>query len=345
MRESNSPTRRQFLRNSVVAAAGAATVPLVGACGEQQSFTRTTCRTTSGGGKPPAWPIACRDAHLREIGQPDSWTAMTAIGADGVEVLVKLDLSCEYLMDGDAKYSLADANSIRTLGQRFKNANKRIVAFCLSNNFDNRPDEEVACTVKVAEAAAELGVPAVRLDFVPRQLKDKEDEFLKLSVTLARRIIEQTKGSKICFGVENHGGTTNKIEFLRKFFAEVGSDRFGLTMDTGNFYWFGYPLSQLYDIYAEFAPVTFHTHCKSIAYPETEREKRRQTGWEYGKYCSPVYEGDIDFARVTSLLRRAGYRGSLCIENESLGRVDAAERAGILAREVDHLRAVATATA
>ncbi len=345
MRESNSPTRRQFLRNSVVMAAGAATVPLVGGCGEQQGFTRTTSRTTSGGGKPPAWPISCRDAHLREIGQPDSWTAMKAIGADGVEVLVKLDLSCEYLMDGETKHSLADANSIRALGQRFKGANKRIVAFCLSNQFDGRPDEEVACTVKVAEAAAELGVPAVRLDFVPRQLKDNEDEFLKLSVSLARRIIEQTKGSGIRFGVENHGGTTNKIEFLRKFFAEVGSERFGLTLDTGNFYWFGYPLSQLYDIYAEFAPVTFHTHCKSIAYPESEREKRRQTGWEYGKYCSPVYEGDIDFARVASLLRQAGYCGSLCIENESLGRVSVEQRVGILAREVDHLRAVATATA
>ncbi len=344
MRKTTTPTRRQFLRNSVVMAAGAATVPLTGACGERPDATRTAPDKATAEDK-PVWPIACRDAHLREIGQPDSWAAMTAIEADGVEVLVRLDLSCEYLIGGDAKFSLANAASIRAVGQRFKAENKRIAAFCLANQFDTRPEEEVACALKAAEAAAELGVPAIRLDFVPRELRGKEDEFLKLSVTLARRIIEGTQGSGIRFGVENHGGTTNKIEFLRRFFAEVGSDRFGLTMDTGNFYWFGYPLSQLYDIYAEFAPVTFHTHCKSIAYPESEREKQRQTGWEYGKYCCPVYEGDIDFARVAALLRRAGYRGSLCIENESLGRVSVEERADILAREVRHLRAAAAGAA
>lgn len=61
-------------------------------------------------------------------------------------------------------------------------------------------------------------------------------------------------------------------------------------------------------------------------------------GWEYGKYCCPLYAGDIDFARVVVILRRAGYRGDLCVENKSLGRFPEADRAGILQREITFLR-------
>jgi hypothetical protein len=37
-------------------------------------------------------------------------------------------------------------------------------------------------------------------------------------------------------------------------------------------------------------------------------------------------------------LRKARYRGDLCVENESLGRFPEAERAGILQKEIAFLR-------
>ena len=61
-------------------------------------------------------------------------------------------------------------------------------------------------------------------------------------------------------------------------------------------------------------------------------------GWEYGKYNSPIYEGDIDFRRVLKLLRKAGYKNDLCIENESLSKFPAAQRREVLAKEVRYLR-------
>jgi sugar phosphate isomerase/epimerase len=114
--------------------------------------------------------------------------------------------------------------------------------------------------------------------------------------------------------------------------------RLGLTLDTGNFYWSGQPLSECYRIYERFAPRARHTHVKSIAYPSEERERRRETGWKYGEYASPLAQGDIDLARVIGMLRSAGYDGSLTIENEALGRLPAGERAAALISDASHLR-------
>ena len=61
-------------------------------------------------------------------------------------------------------------------------------------------------------------------------------------------------------------------------------------------------------------------------------------GWEYARYEAPVDHGDIDFARVVKILRAAGYTGDLCVENETLGRLPQAERAGIMASELAYLK-------
>ena len=323
-----------------MAMSAAGVMAMVSGCeqaGRRESAASEPAR--AGAGK-AAWAIACRDTHLSETGAADSWSAIKAIGADGAEVGVTPELACEHLYAPDGKFSIADAAAIRGLGRRFNDAGLKITAFCLGTQFDRRGEAEISFVLKVAAAAADLGVPAIRIDVVPREVKD-EGEFLKFVVDVGRRLVKETAGSKVRFGVENHGGTTNKPEFLRKLFEGVGSDRFGLTLDTANFYWFGHPLSKLYDIYAEFAPRVCHTHAKSIHFPESERDKQRPVGWEYGKYCCPVYEGDIDFAKVAKILRRGGFAGDLCIENESLGRFPADQRGQILKKEIEYLRKAA----
>ena len=66
--------------------------------------------------------------------------------------------------------------------------------------------------------------------------------------------------------------------------------------------------------------------------------KRRETGWKYGEYASPLAEGDIDFSRVLKLFRGAGYDGSLTIENEALGRLAPAEKRAALISDASHLK-------
>jgi sugar phosphate isomerase/epimerase len=204
------------------------------------------------------------------------------------------------------------------------------------NRFDDRPDIELEWGIKVARAAKALGVKAIRIDVLPHKLSGSE--FLQFSIGILRKLLAATESTGVTFGIENHGGTTNDPAFLKALFDGVGSRRLGLTLDTGNFYWYGHPLSKLYELYEAFAPRVFHTHCKSIRFPEAEREKKRPMGWGYEKYCCPVDEGDIDFRRVVAILRKSGYANDLCIEDESLGKYPAAERAAILARQVRYLK-------
>ena len=184
-----------------------------------------------------------------------------------------------------------------------------------------------------------LGVPAIRIDVVPH--KPQTGSFLPLAVDVLTKITRATEATGVNFAIENHGSVTNRPEFLAELFERVGSKRLGLTLDTANFYWFGHPLSRLYKIFEQFADRVFHTHTKSIRYPESEREKQRPIGWKYEQYTCPVYDGDIDFGRIVGILKKAGYSNDLCLEDESLGKFPAARRAEVLVKEVRHLRSVA----
>ncbi|MEW6237231.1 MAG: sugar phosphate isomerase/epimerase family protein [Candidatus Omnitrophota bacterium] len=276
--------------------------------------------------------IACRDVHLKNVDAPDSWSALKKIGAEGVEVWVEIDRSCPYLFP-EKKYSLKSKDAVEMLKKDLEKNGVQIAAFAMPNQFDARLEDELAWTADVVAAAKELNVKAIRIDVVPHKIQG--GEFLPFAISLGKKLIEFVKGTDIRFGIENHGSTTNNPAFLDKLFDGVGSNALGLTLDTANFYWFGHPLDNLYGIYAKYASRVFHTHCKSINYPEDKRNAQRPRGWEYEKYNCPIFQGDIDFSKVVSILRSADYQGDFCIEDESLERFPASEREGILKKEID----------
>jgi sugar phosphate isomerase/epimerase len=291
----------------------------------------------------PAWPVTCRDAMLRHTGAKDCWSALRTIGAEGVEAVINEDLALPGLFHADVKYTAATAAGIERLAADADAAGQRITALCMTNRFEQRPDEEIAWCRKVAEAAKTLRVPAIRIDVVPRKLAGAD--FLKFAVETLRKVMADTEATGVRFAIENHGNTTNDPEFLTALFEGVGSRRLGLTLDTGNFYWFGHPLSKLYALYEKFAPRAFHTHCKSIRYPEADRERQRPMGYKYAEYHGPIYDGDVDFRRVIDILHKAGYANDLCVENESLGNKPAEEAVKILAKEIAFLKQLRPAAA
>ena len=317
-----SLNRREFLAGSGCLAAGLTAASLAGGA--------------EAGAAAPVPRLACRDVHLRQTGRKDCWAALEAIGAEGVEAVIADDLALPDLFHPERRYSVATPAALETLRADLKAAGRRITAFCMANRFEERPDFEVDWCTRAARAAKALGVAAIRIDVVPHKLA--RAEFLDFAARTLARLIEVTEPTGVAFAIENHGGTTNDPAFLGPLFGRVGSPRLGLTLDTGNFYWFGHPLSKVYELYETFAPRVRHTHCKNIRFPEDQREKQRPVGWEYEKYNCPLYEGDIDFRRVVKVLRAAGYAGDLCVEDESLEKFPAAERGGILVREIRHLR-------
>jgi sugar phosphate isomerase/epimerase len=317
-----SLTRRDFLGRTGAICAGASMASLM------------TC--TAGAAPPSQLKVTIRDAMLHATGQTDGWAALKRIGAEGFEAVVNDDFSLPNLAHGGRTYSVADDAGIRRLEASAAAAGQKVTALCMANHFAERPDTEVQLCTKAAEAAQALGARAIRIDVVPGNLA--RAEFLALAIKTLSRVLAATESTGVAFAIENHGTTTNDPAFLQPLLAGVGSPRLGLTLDTGNFYWFGHPLSKVYELYETFAPRVFHTHCKSIRYPAEDRQRQRPVGWKYGEYTCPIYEGDIDFRRVVAILKAAGYANDLCVENESLGNTPPESATGILAREIEMLK-------
>lgn len=280
--------------------------------------------------------VTIRDAHLKATEAPDSWTALERIGAEGMEAIIDEQLTLPQVYHPQETYSAATNADRQQLKQRMDASDKRITAFCMFNRFEERPEFEVQWCRKVAQAAQELQVGAIRIDVVPQKME--RDEFLQHAIAVLKEVIAATEGTGARFAIENHGRLTNDPDFLAPLLDGVSSDRLGLTLDTANFYWFGHPLSRLYEIYQQFAPRTFHTHCKSIRYPEDQREQQRPMGWRYADFHAPIYEGDIDFARVLAILKQAGYQDDLCIESASYRGLPGPDVVAMFSQEINLLK-------
>jgi sugar phosphate isomerase/epimerase len=311
-------TRRTFVQ-------GMASLALSSVALAAQKNNRPSAQSTQ-------WIAACRDNLLKVTKKPDCWSAMKELGVAGIEVEVDPALACPALYGADKTYSLATASGPRAVKNRFSEEGLAITAFLMNNRFEERLDEEMEWTRQLVKAAQELDVKAIRIDVVSRRTKG--EEFLSFAVKVCKQLCDIAQGTSVRYGIENHGSTTNDPEFLQKLFDAVDSTHLGLTLDTANFYWYGHPLDELYKNFERFAPKVFHTHCKSIRYPEDKRNVRRPMGWEYGKYACPIYEGDIDFQKVAAILRKANYRGALCLEDESLGKYPEAEQTEVLKKEI-----------
>jgi sugar phosphate isomerase/epimerase len=284
--------------------------------------------------------VGIRDDMVFAAGFDTLGAGLKALGVDAVELVFARDGSVRSLAAAGQSVDLDTAAGREALREQCSTAGVSVAALMLANNFNA---EDVAAEVdwvcRAADAARALGVRALRVDSIMKGERDMSfPGRVEAFAAAMKQVVKATDGWDVAFGIENHGWGGNDPEFLMGVIALVGSPRVGVTLDTGNFYWAGNPLSELYGIYERLAPHVKATHVKSIRYPEEVRDTRREMGYRYGEFCSPLDEGDIDLARVIRILKGAGYDGSLTIENESLGRFPAGERAGVLKRDVAHLR-------
>jgi sugar phosphate isomerase/epimerase len=260
----------------------------------------------------------------------------------GVELFVLRDDTVPAIAPADdrKRLKLTDPADFTALQKQAQDNDIVISALCMGNNFNAEDKkEEIAWAVRTVRAAQSLGVPAVRIDAIMSGEKHLPlEERQRLVAQSVRAILDETADTDVDLGIENHGFQGNDPEFLTGLLLEVDSPRLGLTLDSGNFYWRGWPLSRVYEIFEEFAPVVKHTHIKNIAYPPEIREIQREIGYEYGKYVSPIHEGDIDHTRYFAALRNAGYNRDLCLEDESLGRYTPEERKANLRAAADFFR-------
>lgn len=283
--------------------------------------------------------VSIRDDVVLHGGFPSVVEGLRFLGLDAVEVQVGRDFSVRSLLNPAQKHDLNSADGLNALEQEVKQSGIRISALLLSNDFGKSDaKEQVEWMTKTVKVAHQLGVKAVRVDAIVSGWEAMGVEnAIRLFAEHIKQVIDATENTDVQLGIENHGSLGNRPEFLQAVFETVNSPRLGLTLDTGNFYWFGHPLSRVYEIMRQFAAKVKHTHIKNIAYPPDLQEQQRPIGYEYGKFVCPIPDGDIDHKIVVGILKDAGYEGDLCIEDESLGKFAPEERRNVLKRDAEYL--------
>jgi len=283
--------------------------------------------------------VSIREDILKQAGYNSMAEGLKDLGLDSVETEFFRDYTV-YKPDSWEKLPLTGDNAAPVINAAFNPAGIKICAFLLHNNF-NCADQagEINWVVDVVKTADKLQIPAIRIDAITKGEREESFEIrINRFVECMKKVLAETKGSRVQLGIENHGVQGNDPAFLQQVIKRVGDKRLGVNMDTGNFYWYGNPLDKVYEILKSVAEYTKHTHVKNIRYPEETRNQQREIGWEYGKYVSPIYEGDIDHGRVVQILKAAGYDGPLTIEDESLGKFEPETRKEILRKDVSYLK-------
>lgn len=285
--------------------------------------------------------VAVRDQNVPASAGGSFFEAFRATGADSFEAAVAQDESIPCLGGSVAEpASLHDRGSIEAIRSRLASQGARISAFLLATDFSAEDAERhVETAVRTVEAAAALGVPVVRIDPLTAQRALPPAAVTSNFIRRVRQILDLTTHTGVDLGMENHAQVFNDPRVLDEVLAALPDPRFGLTLDTGNFYWWGHPIDVVYELVERYAPRTRHTHIKNIHYPPEIRNQQRETGFEYKRYCSPLFEGDLDLRRIVQTLRRGGYGRDLCVEDESLSKFPEAQRLDVLRRDVAFLRA------
>ena len=288
------------------------------------------------------WDVGCRDGgYLRGLGLSDIWAAMDAAGISRIEVKVAEDLSCPGLFEnGETPYRIDTPQARQQLRKKLAGKKKSIAAFCAVVRLEKGKSDEanVEWIEKIAKAAVDLDRPIIMVPAVGSGFSD--EEFVNRGIAFVKKLAPIAEQYNVQITLENLGHYWNRKEILEPVLKAVPTDRVGLALDITNMYWFGHPLSKIYELAESFAPYVRYVHVKNVKYPQEKREVQRPEGWQYGKYAAPVREGDIDFRRIITLLQEAGYRGDLTLEDDSHGKFDAAGQRRVLRDNVQLLRQI-----
>lgn len=284
--------------------------------------------------------ISIRDETVPVAAGKTIFDSLRQLDLHAVEIDVKPDGSVKHVPSTSAHgASIQSDSAVRELARRLSDEGISVSALLLTTDLSSEhPDQQVEYAVLGTRAAEILGAPAIRIDTATANKSISDEQVRQNFIQRIGQVLKQTDGSPVGYGIENHGPISNNPQFLDGVFAAVGDERLGMTLDTGNFYWYGMPLAQLYRTLEHFAPRAKHSHIKNINYPGEMMEQRRPIGYEYGKYCCPLDEGNINIARVVEILQKGGYQADLCIENEALGKYPESQRMDVLKRDVAALK-------
>ncbi len=186
-------------------------------------------------------------------------------------------------------------------------------------------EETVANCVLALDIAEILGTDTIRLD--PRStLPEAHQENPDLDYILERvcegmqQVADAAADRGIQVGVENHGRLLGRTRQVARMVELVDRDNFGVNLDYSNFrIVFGEDHVEATRL---LAPHVVHVHAKDNCLRGTEPENAEEEGWrktlpaDSAEWFHPCVAGtgDMQLPLIFSILRDAGYDGTISLE-------------------------------
>jgi len=170
----------------------------------------------------------------------------------------------------------------------------------IENNFAEPDAQKRAADVTLVkqwiEVAAKMGVPVIRVfaGAVPTAYEDKWDEVAEWMVADLKECVEHGKKHGVLVGVQNHGDFLKTADEAIKIVTMVGSEWFGLIVDTGYF----------------LTPDPYVDIARAMPYAVNLQIKESPFG-----AASPIR---VDVKKLVRIIRDSGYRGYCPIETLSV---------------------------
>ncbi|MBI5084348.1 MAG: sugar phosphate isomerase/epimerase [Acidobacteria bacterium] len=216
---------------------------------------------------------------------------------NGRELLSEAGYFHSVSMDDDPIFirDICEANNVRCSG---------VSAHCPLM----RPEISVPYLEKAIRFAKALGAPVVNTDegIRPSWLDDVEIWHV-MKYTL-KKVLPLAERHGIAIGIEPHQSITKTTSGLLRVATLVDSPMLRINYDTGNAYLGG---EDPYEGLQAVSRRVVHIHAKDISVQHAEAEKGKVTGTPVGCACG---DGVIDWRRVVSILRSAGFEGVLSVE-------------------------------
>ena len=173
-----------------------------------------------------------------------------------------------------------------------------------------RRQKNIDHTIDCLEQAYRLGIPTMRVNsgtwgtsknfddlMAKRGIEEPlkgytEEDAYKWVIDAYEQLVPEAAKRGVIMGLENHWGLGVTPEGIKRVVNAVDSEWLQVTLDTGNF------LENPYARLAQLAPRTVLMQCK--------------TYFGGGRW----YTLDLDYARIASIMKKAGFKGYVSLEFE-----------------------------
>lgn len=290
------------------------------------------------------WEVIVCNPLLSSLEMDSTWAAAQAIGVKGIELNVSSDLICNNLFVGkETPFKMDTPENAKKVGEEARAHGLWTPVLCAPIRLDaknfNVVTPEWAKTLIANAPLAGVKViyfPITTGEYTKPSIAD--DMFIQKTSDLLKDLVEQGKKSQVHIAFENLSVYWNRPEIALKVLEKYAPGELGICLDPINLYWFGHPLTHVYEITRQYIPRAVHFHVKNVAHPKDKQEVVREPGWQYGEDSVSVDKGDLEFKKILGWLHNSGYRGSISIEDDSLGHVAKEQRVAVLQEDVQYLR-------